>query len=116
MVRDEADNASASLVGDLPLRNAEEADVEIVQVEFLDAPVCDQSFFVWLDQTLFLLRADTRVSVVRRVANDDENLRFLLHFAGACPLGFQFRPVFKLRILAGEIPPRKRIRLEDAGA
>ena len=39
VVRDEADDASASLVSDLPLRNAEEADVEIVQVELFDAPV-----------------------------------------------------------------------------
>ena len=41
MVGDEADDALAGPLGDPPLRHAEEADVEVVEVELLDAPVCD---------------------------------------------------------------------------
>ena len=67
---------------------AEEADVKVVKIEFLDTPLGNQALLVGFAQPVLLLRAGAGKGVVGGIAEDYENRFFLLHFSGGIAFVF----------------------------
>ena len=113
IVRDEAHHPPPRLLGDAPLRHAEEADVEIVQPLSLGLPRALRRP-VGFAQSALLLDAHAREAVVRRVAEDDENGRLALHPVGSVALLFEFGKGQGL--VRPRLPARERVGEEHARA
>jgi hypothetical protein len=56
-----------ALFRNAPFGKPEEADIEIVEVEFLDAPFLDESLFVRLHESVFFRGTDSGEGVVGRI-------------------------------------------------
>ena len=113
IVGDEADHALPGLLHDAPFRHAEETDVEVVQPLAL-RPAHLAGGAVGIRQCPFLIHRHAGETVVRRVAEDDEDRGVLLHPRGAVAFFREFRegqPLGRAGLPAGE-----RVGEEDAGA
>ena len=88
-VGDEADDALAGLLGDAPLGDAEEADVEVVELVLGDVPLVGQAVLVGLDEAAFLAAGDAGEAVVGRVAEHDEDGLAALDGLGGVALGLE---------------------------
>ena len=113
IVGDEADHALPGLLHDAPFRHAEEADVEVVQPLSL-RPAHSAGGAIGVRQRAFLSHRHAGETVVRRVAEDDEDGGVLLHPRGAV--------AFFRKLREGQAPGRaglpagERVGEEDAGA
>ena len=95
MIRDVAHHAAPGL-DDPPLGNAEEAHVEIVQIELFDSPATlrdrlVQVLLVSLHQIALFFRADAGKRVVGRIAQNHQNGLALLDFVGLVAFLLKFR-------------------------
>lgn len=106
--RDVADDPAARALDDVTLRDPQESDVELVQVEPLDPPTALESLLVGVDQPLLLVGARAGVGVVRRIAQHHEDRRLALHLGGQLALLLELGKDRGLA-LALAAPPGQRV-------
>ncbi len=111
VVRNEGDNALPRSLGDPPLRHSEEANVQVIQTLALGLGHALRRA-VRVGQFPLFLHGEARETVVRRIAQDDQNRRVPLHLLRPIPLLLQFRE-WK-RLVRSRFPACKGIGQKDA--
>ena len=82
-VGDEGDDTCLGVLGDAPLGQANETDVQVVQQLFFDAPAFAQASFVWGDQgQFFRIVGHVGEAGVRRIADHNHDLAVVFNLVG----------------------------------
>lgn len=96
-----------------PFGEAEKADIEVVQVEFLDLPLLDQSLFIGFNEAMLFFGTHTSKCVIGWITENDEDGGVALDVLGSVAFFFEFTKEELLLWALWGLPACKSVSEED---